>query len=118
MPCGKAASSHTGNRERHEAVRVLRATGKDYYDRLLALTDTDYLETLAGIMHTFAGLREERAVPFIASRLKGDRKLQRAAAVQTLGKIGAPDALAAIRTVSDVKRKVVRTAVQQGLGRK
>ena len=46
--------------------------------------------------HAFAAFREERAVPFLASSLKDDRKGPRAQAVYALGKIGTPDALAAV----------------------
>ncbi len=109
---------HSPHIARDLAVQILRATGKDYFDRLLVLSDTDYLETLTGVMHAFAGLREDRAVPFITSRLKDERKMQRAAAIRALGKIGTPDALTAIRTVANDKRKVVRQAVQQALKHK
>ncbi len=98
------------------AVRILRATGEDYFDRLLAHSDTDYHETLTGIMHAFAALGEERGVPFIAERLKDDRKQQRVAAIRALGNIGTPVALSALDAVANDKRKVVRNAVQQALG--
>jgi HEAT repeat protein len=66
-------------------------------------------------MHAFGALREERAIPFLASRLRDDRKGQRAAAVRALGQIGTPNALAAIGTVVNDKTKVVQKAVQQAL---
>ncbi len=106
---------HASSIARDLAVQMLTATGVDYYDRLIALSDTDYLETLNGIMHAFACMKEARAVPFLASRLKDKRKMHRVAAIQALGQIGTPDALQAIRTVSNDKRKVVQKAVQQAL---
>ena len=110
MFAGDRYASHVA---RDLAIRILRETGKDYFERLLALTETDDLDTLSGATHTFADFREERAVPFLASRLKDDRKGPRAQAVRALGKIGTPDALAAIKSVINDKRKVVRNAVQQ-----
>jgi hypothetical protein len=111
-------SRHASHVARDLAVRILRATGKDYFDRLVSLGDTDYPDTLFGVMHAFAGLGEERAVPFLASRLKDDRKQQRAAAVHALGEIGTPNALAAIRAVTSDKTKVVQKAVQQALDKR
>ena len=110
-------SRHAPHVARELALRILQATGKDYFDRLLSLGETDYPETLFGVMHGFAALGDERAVPFLASRLKDDRKQQRAAAVQALGQIGTPEALAAIETVANDKAKIVKRAVQQALGK-
>ena len=67
-------------------------------------------------MHVFAALREERAVPFIAERLKDDRKQQRVAAINALGKIGTPTALSALRAVTNDKRKLVQNALRHALG--
>lgn len=108
---------HSPGNARHIALRILRTLGKDYFDQLLMLSDTDYLETLTGVMYAFGELGEKRAVPFLVSRLKDDRKLQRASAVRALGKIGTPDALSAIQGVARDRRKVVRTAVQHALAK-
>ena len=108
-------SRHAAYVARDLAIRILRKTGKDYYERLLALSETDDLETLCGVTYTFAAFREERAVPFLASRLNDDRKGPRAQAVYALGRIGNPAALAAVKTVANDKRRVVRRAVQQAL---
>ena len=106
---------HASSIARDLAARILIATGADYYDRLTALSDTDYLETLNGIMHAFACMKEARAVPFLASRLKDKRKMHRVAAIHALGQIGTPDALQSIQGVSNDKRKVVQKAIQQAL---
>ena len=100
---------------RRLAVRVLSETGGDYFDRLLAVGDTDDLETLSGVTHAFGGLRDRRAVPFLASRLKDTRKGPRAEAALALGEIGTLDALAAVRSIANDKRRVVRNAVQTAL---
>ena len=100
---------------RNLAIRILQATGRDHFSRLLALTETDDLDTLAGVTHAFAALGDRRAVPFLAARLKDDRKMPRAETVSALGRIGSPDALAAINTVARDKRKIVRNAVQRAL---
>jgi len=106
---------HSASIARDLAMRILTSTGKDYYNRFAELSDTDYLETLNGIMHAFAYLKESRAVPFLSSRLEDDRKMHRVAAIQALGQIGTPDALQAIRTVANDKRKVVQKAIEQAL---
>lgn len=103
------------NVARRLAVRVLSETGGDYFDRLLALGDTDDLETLSGVTHAFAGLRDQRAVPFLSSRIRDTRKGPRAEAALALGKIGTPDAVAAVRSIANDKRRVVRNAVQTAL---
>ena len=108
-------SRHSAYVARDLAVRILRETDKDYFERMLALSETDDLETLSGVTYAFAAFREEKAVPFLASRLKDDRKGPRAQAVYALGRIGTPDALAAVKTVANDKRRVVRRAVQQAL---
>jgi len=106
---------HAPHVARDLAIRILRAMGQDYLDRLFSLCNTDYPDTLFGLMHAFGVVGEPRAVPFLSSRLQDDRKQQRAAAVQALGQIGTPDALAAIRTVTADKAKVVQRAVRQAL---
>lgn len=106
---------HAANVARRLAVRVLFETGGDYYDRLLALGDTDDLEALSGVTHAFAELRDRRAVPFLASRIRDTRKGPRMEAATALGKIGTPDALAAVRTIANDKRRVVRNAVRAAL---
>ena len=83
---------------------------------MLGLGDTDSLETLSGVMHAFGGLGEKRAVPFLASRLKDDRKMGRVAAVRALGEIGTREALTALRAVANDRRKVVQKALQRALG--
>ncbi len=107
---------HSPSTARSLAVRILRASGRDYFDRLLGLGDTDSLETLSGVMHAFGGLGEKRAVPFLASRLKDDRKMGRVAAVRALGEIGTREALTALRAVANDRRKVVQKALQRALG--
>ena len=106
---------HAPHVARDLAVQLLQSTGNDYFDHLLSLCEANYPETLFGVMHVFGRLREERAVPFLTSRLKDDRKQQRAAAVQALGRIGTPDALSAIRTVINDKAKAVQNAVREAL---
>ena len=107
---------HAANQARDLAVRVLRENGKDYFEQILAIGDTDDLEALSGVTHAFAEFRDERAVPFLVSRLRDDRKGPRAQTVRALGRIGTPDAIAAVRTIANDKRKVVRNAVKQVLG--
>ncbi|MDE3258466.1 MAG: HEAT repeat domain-containing protein [Gemmatimonadota bacterium] len=106
---------HKARVARSLAVRILSMTGGDHFDRLIALGDTDDLEALSGVTHAFAGLREPRGVPFLASRLKDPRKGPRAEAALALGKIGTSDALAAVRSIANDKRRIVRNAVQQAL---
>ena len=108
---------YNANVARDLAIRILRATGEDHFERLLALSDTDNLDTLSGVMRTFGSFGDERAVPFLVSRLRDDRKAQRAQAVSALGEIGSPEALSAIKAIANDKRKVVRKAVEQALGR-
>jgi hypothetical protein len=109
-------SRHAPDVARDIAVQMLRATGKDHVDHLLSLADTDCSETLRGLAHAFGSLREERAVPFLADRLKDSRKMQRVPVIRALGKIGTPAAIAAIRSVAGDKRKVVRQAIEKALG--
>lgn len=104
------------NVARDLALEILRTTEKDYFDRLLSLGDTYCLETLFGVIYVFAGLGEKRAVPFLVSRLKDERKMLRVALIHALGEIGTPEALDSIETVANDKRKVIRQAVQQALG--
>lgn len=106
---------HAGHIARDLAVRILREIGKDYFECLIALGDTDDLEILSGVIRAFADFRDQRAVPFLASRLRDARKGPRSQAVRALGRIGTPDALAAVRSIANDKRKVVRKAVQQAL---
>ena len=106
---------HSARIARDLAMRILTAIGTDYYHQLTALSDTDYLETLNGITHAFAYMKEVRAVPFLVSQLKDKRKMHRVAVIRALGQIGTSDALQAIRAVSNDKRKAVQNAIQQAL---
>ena len=106
---------HAANVARRLAARVLSESGEDYFDRLLALGDTDDLETLSGVTQVVSALRDRRAVPFLASRLRDTRKGPRAESALALGEIGTPDALAAVRSIANDKRRVVRNAVQTAL---
>ena len=106
---------HAASTARNLAVRILGEIGMDCFDRLLDLGDTDDLETLSGVVHAFAVFRDPRAVPFLASRLRDTRKGPRAEAARALGKVGTPDALAAVRSIANDKRKGVRNEVQQAL---
>ena len=106
---------HAAGVARNLAVRILTMVGKDYFDRLIALVDHDDLETLAGVTHALGEFRDARAVPLLTSRLKDPRKGPRVEAVRALGKIGTPDALVAVRSIANDRRRVVRNAVQQAI---
>ena len=90
---------HESHVARDLAVRILSTTGKDPFERLISLSNTDCGETRKGLMHAFASLREERAVPFLISCLKDNRKMQRVATIRALGRIGTPEGLAAQRAL-------------------
>ena len=113
---GDTSEIRDARRARHLAAEILAATGRDYFSRLSALTHTDYSEALKGVMYTFASLRDERGVPFIAAQLDDSRKMHRVAAVEALERIGTPDALEALQSVAKDRRKVVRSALEQALG--
>ncbi len=92
------------------AVAALR-TGKDHFERLSHLMNTDYPSTQFGLIQAFGLLKEERAIPYLSSCMKDERKQIREAAVDALGRIGTENAINLVKqAVDDPAKSVQRTA--------
>ena len=98
------------------AAAALRGTGRDYYDRLSSLAETDDPATHYGLMQAFGLLKEKRAIPYLSSCLKDERKEIRVHAVEALGQIGTAEAIELVKGVAKDKAKAVKRAVQGVLG--
>jgi hypothetical protein len=98
------------------AVAALRGTGKDYFERLLHMGDTDYPITHFGLIRAFGLLKEARAIPYLSACLKDERKQMRAAAVEALGRIGTAEAVERVKQAAHDPAKNVQRAVQSVVG--
>lgn len=100
------------------AIRVLRATGRDYVGLLLELASTDYPPTHFGVCRALGVLGDDRALPYLASCLSHEEKTMRASAVDALAQVGAPKAMELIRTMASDRavqvQKAVKAALAQG----
>lgn len=106
-----------GERAVRMAVAALRGTGRDCFEVLSPLTDTDYPATHFGLMQAFGLLRERRAIPYLLPYLKDERNQIRASTVQALGRIGTVEAIDLVKQVANDKAKAVRRATQSVLER-
>lgn len=105
-----------GGRAVSMAVAALRGTGRDYYERLSSLAETDDPAAHYGLMQAFGLLKEKQAIPYLSSRLKDERKEMRVHAVEALDQIGTPEAIELVRRAASDKAKAVKRAVQKILG--
>lgn len=95
------------------AVAALRGTGEDHFYHLLELANTDYPVTHFGLIHAFGLMKEERAIPYLASCLNDERKQVRGSSVEALGLIGTAEAINLAKQAAHDPTKVVRQAVQR-----
>jgi len=98
------------------AVAALWGTGEDPFERLSRMADTDYPSTHFNLIRAFGMMKETRAIPYLASSLRDERKQVRALAVEALGRIGNREALRLVKGAADDPANQVRRAVQSVLG--
>lgn len=96
------------------AASALPGTGVDYFERLLRLPETGYID-IHLLIQVFGLLKEERAIPYLSSCLKDKGKQMRKHAVEALGQIGTPEAIELVKQVANDKAKAVQRAVQSVL---
>ena len=99
------------------AIRILKATGRDYVGKLLELAESDYPPTHFGICNILGALRDERAIPYLSDSLSHGNKTRRTAAVVALGRIGTPEAVGLVRSMQSDRANQVKKAVESALAR-
>ena len=106
-----------GERGIGAATRILKATGRDYVEMLLELTEADYPPTHFGVCDVLGALQDERAIPYLLDSLSHQDKTRRASAVAALDRIGTPKAVELIRSMQSDRAVQVKKAVESALAR-